>query len=228
MLVLFTLIVMGVVAFMQYRNGLFTSAAMIVQVLLAGLVAFGFWEPIANELDGSFANGSLAGYEDAIALVGLFSLTLAGLRLVTNRINKAMIDFNWTVQQIGGPAAGLVTGYLVSGFLVCVFQTLPIEENFAGFTMRKKDDEPAMRHYMPADRVWLALMRRAGAYPLAWSEAPDDPGKKEEQKNAFDYWATFDRAGTFELRYARYRRHTDQRGPLTYQGEFDRDLGRKQ
>jgi hypothetical protein len=226
MLVLFTLIIIGIVAFMQYRNGLFTSAAMIVQVLIAGLVAFGFWEPIADELEASLANGSLAGYEDAIALVGLFSLTLAGLRLVTNRLNKAMIDFNWTVQQIGGPAAGVVTGYLVAGFLVCVFQTLPIEENFVGFTLRKSD-EPGLRRFLPPDRFWLALMRYGGAYPLVSSEAKDDPAKKENDKSAFDRWETFDRAGTFELRYARYRRHTERRGPMKYRGEFDRDLGRK-
>lgn len=227
MLVLFTLIVIGIVAFMQYRNGLFTSAAMIVQVLLAGLVAFGFWEPIADELDASFFNSPLDGYQDCIVLIGLFCVTLGVLRLVTNRLNKAMIDFNWTLQQIGGPAAGLVTGYLLSGFLVCVFQTLPVEESFLGFSMRKPD-EPGLRRFLPADRVWLALMRHAGAYPLAWSEPKEDTGKKDEEKNAFDFWETFDREGTYELRYSRYRRHTDQRGPLTYQGEFDRELGRRQ
>jgi uncharacterized membrane protein required for colicin V production len=221
MLVVFTLGIMGIVAFMQYRNGLFTSVAMIIQVLLAGLVAFSFWEPIADELDAYWSDGRMAGYEDAIVLVGLFCLTLGGLRLVTNRLNKMMIDFNWHVQQVGGPAAGLITGYLVSGFLVCVFQTLPIEENFLTFTMRKTD-EPGLRRYLPADRVWLALMRHAGAYPLAWTE------EKEDAENPFDRWATFDREGTFELRYARYRRHTDKRGPMNYQGELDRELGRRQ
>jgi uncharacterized membrane protein required for colicin V production len=221
MIVLFTLIVIAVVAFMQYRNGLFTSVAMIAQVLLAGLVAFAFWEPIADELDAYFADGKLAGYEDCIVLVSLFSLTLGGLRFVTNKLNKAMIDFKWTIQQVGGPAAGVVTGYLVSGFLVCVFQTLPVEENFAGFTMRK-EGEPALRRYVPADRVWLALMRHAGAYSLAWTEA------KEGDDNPFDRWATFDGAATYELRYARYRRHNDKRGPMNYRGEFDAELGRKQ
>ena len=104
MIVLFTLIVIAVVAFMQYRNGLFTSVAMIAQVLIAGLVALAFWDPIADELDAYFADGKLAGYEDCMVLVGLFSLTLGGLRFVTNKLNKAMIDCKWIIQQVGGPA----------------------------------------------------------------------------------------------------------------------------
>jgi uncharacterized membrane protein required for colicin V production len=219
MLILFTLVVMLIVAASQYRNGLFMSVAMLIQVLLAGLVAFCFWEPIADELDGYFQDGPIAGYEDCLVLTLLFVGTLTGLRLMTNRLNAQMIDFNWLVQQIGGPVVGLATGYLVAGFLVCVFQTLPLEENFLGFTPRQAG-EWRLRRILPSDRVWLALMRHAGAYPLCWEE--DNP----EAELPFDRCATFDRAGTFELRYERYRRHTGGRGPMPYGGELDKELGR--
>jgi hypothetical protein len=64
-------------------------------------------------------------------------------------------------------------------------------------------------------------MRHAGAYPLSGTE--DNP----EAESAFDRSATFDRHGTFELRYQRYRRHTASRpAPMPYQGEFDRELKR--
>jgi uncharacterized membrane protein required for colicin V production len=222
MLVIFSLLVIAGVALAQYRNGLFTSVAMTIQVMLAGLIAFELWEPVADELDTYLADGRLAGYEDCIALVGLFALSLFGMRLITNRLNKMMIDFNPIVQQVGGPAAGVVTGYLVSGFLVCVFQTLPVDENFMGFTPRAEKESP-LRRYMPADRVWLALMRRAGAYPLSWDE--DNPNESENLKR----YVTFDRDGTFEIRYARFRRHSDKRTPptLRYEGEFESELSRK-
>jgi uncharacterized membrane protein required for colicin V production len=219
MLILFTLVIMLVVAASMYRNGIFTSLTMLIQVPLAGLLAFGFWEPVADELDSFFQDGPLAGYEDCIALTLLFVISLTILRLVTNRLNKEMIDFNWLAQQIGGPVIGLATGYLVAGFLICVFQTLPLDENFLGFSPRRKD-EPALRSVIPGDRVWLALMRRAGAYPLCWEE--DNPDLDEP----FDRCVTFDRDGTFELRYERYRRHSDKRGPMPYQGEFDKELRR--
>ncbi len=220
MLILFTLVVMAVVAASQYRNGPFTSVTVLLQVMLAGLVAFAFWEPVADELDGALQGGRAAGLEDAIALTFLFVAAFLGMRVVTNRINHQLIDYPTAVQHAGGPAVGLITGYLLSGFLVCVFQTLPIEEHFLGFAPRRAD-ESSLRRIVPADRVWLAMMRHAGAYPLSWREAD------ENAPTAFDRYATFDRQGTFELRYGRYRRGSEGRGPRTYRGEFDAELGRK-
>jgi uncharacterized membrane protein required for colicin V production len=220
MLLILSIVVVLIVAGSQYRNGIFTSATMLIQVLLAGLVAFGLWEPLADELDGLMQTGRLAGFEDCMALTGLFAGALLGLRLITNRINKEPFDFNPIAQQFGGPAIGLITGYLVSGFLICVLQTLPLDEEFLGFTPRRPD-ESNLRSYFPADRVWLAMMRRAGAYPFAWAE--DNPNVD----SPFDRWATFDRAGTFELRYLRFRRHAPGREPVDYRGEFGRELARK-
>jgi uncharacterized membrane protein required for colicin V production len=220
MLVILSIIVVLIVAGSQYRNGIFTSATMLVQVLLAGLVAFGLWEPVADELDALLQDGRLAGFEDCITLTCLFAGALLVLRLITNRINKEPLDFNPIAQQFGGPAIGLVTGYLVSGFLICVLQTLPLDEEFLGFTPRRPD-ESTLRSYIPADRVWLAMMRRAGAYPFAWAE--DNP----DADSQFDRWATFDRAGTFEIRYLRFRRHTSGRDAVIYRGEFERELARK-
>jgi hypothetical protein len=89
MLLLFTLILVAGVALAQYRNGLFTSVTMLMQVIIAGLVAFGLFEPVADELDGYWQAGAMAGYEDCIALAVLFAVTLAVLRLITNRyLNK--------------------------------------------------------------------------------------------------------------------------------------------
>ena len=48
----------------QYRNGLFSSFAMLIMVFLSGLAAFGFWEPIADLLDPLFQNNAMAGTED--------------------------------------------------------------------------------------------------------------------------------------------------------------------
>ena len=67
MLVILSLIVVLIVAGSQYRNGIFTSATMLIQVLLAGLIAFGLWEPVADELDGLLQDGRLAGFEDCMA-----------------------------------------------------------------------------------------------------------------------------------------------------------------
>jgi hypothetical protein len=221
MLLLFTLVIVLAVGYAQHRNGLFSSFAMLIQVVLAGLVAFNFWEPLASALEPLFQGNFLAGTEDLLALTGLFCLVLGPLRWATNYVAPQMIDYHGSVQLIGAGIVGMVTGYLVSGFLLCAVETLPLDEHFLGFEPRAKD-ESGLRSLFPADRVWLALMRHAGAYPLHYTE------DNSELDYPYDRYRTFDREGSFELRYLRYRRHTELRGPLPYGGEFDRSNYRKQ
>ena len=63
----------------------------------------------------------------------LFLVTLALLRGLTNSLAATEMDFPPAVQQGGAAFFGVVTGYLVAGFLVCAIQTLPLSERFLGF-----------------------------------------------------------------------------------------------
>jgi hypothetical protein len=204
-----TILIMLILAYIYLVDGLATAFTMFCNVFLAGLIAFNFWEPLADLLEPAFARSFFAGYEDALCLVILFSLTLGLLRLVTNSLSFAAIYFHPLLQNIGGAFSGLATGYLISGFLICVFQTLPWHERFMGFQPECDPKEPGLRQVLPPDRVWLALMHRAGLGPFAWGDKP-----------------TFDPEATFELRYARFRRYGDSRAPLPYHGEFDKELRR--
>src|SRR6266446_2930219 len=78
MIYVFTLVIVLGVAAAQYRNGIFTSITMLIQVVLAGLIASCFFEPVADELDSMFQGGRFAGFEDCIALALLFAGSLLG------------------------------------------------------------------------------------------------------------------------------------------------------
>ncbi len=204
------------VGYAHMRDGLFTALCMLVNVVLAGIVAFGFFEPVADWLDNSMQSTSWTGYEDFLALMLLFSGSLIVLRAATNRIAPDMLDFPANAQYVGA-VLGLVTGYFLSGFLLCAMQTLPVHVNFMDFQPSEKNDS-GTRSIFPPDRVWLSMMRYAGAHALAWEE--DD----SSNENRYDRFKTFDRYGTFELRYSRYRRHTDTEAPKKYQMELEREL----
>jgi hypothetical protein len=201
MLAAVTIGVMLLVAYAYFHQGLFTAFTMCCNVLIAGLVAFNFWEPLAAAWEPHLAGTILAGFEDAICLVLLFCVALGLLRLAINHLNPTVIDYPPLFQQIGAGLLGLATGYLVCGFLVCVLQTLPWHENFMFFQGESSGKEPALRRFLPPDRVWLSLMQQAGA-------------------------GTFDEYDTFELRYQRYRRYGDRRTPQKYRGELDREIRR--
>jgi hypothetical protein len=221
----FTILIMAAVTYAFWREGLLTACTMCINVFLAGLVAFNFFEPLADALDPIFADNFLHGYEDALSLMLLFGFTLGILRLLTNTIAAFDLEFPPVLLRAGGVIFGLATGYLASGVIVCVLQTLPWHENFMGFDP-KIDPSAAgqsARSILPPDRVWLALMQRAGAYAFA-NYVDEDKGSPYEK------YRTFDKDATFELRYARYRRYNlrskddSEERPLPYQGEFDQQL----
>jgi hypothetical protein len=184
-----TVLIMLIVAYCHWREGLLTAACMAVNVFLAGLVAFNFWEPLADQLEPLLAGTFLLGYEDALCLVGLFAVALVLLRTAVNRLARSEPEYPAKSRQVGGAVCGLITGYLAAGFLLCVLQTLPLPVNFFGFYYEVSQNAGGAKtpRVLPPDHAWLALMHGGG----------------------------FDPNGTFEIRYARHRRIADDREPPT-------------
>ncbi len=218
-----SVVIMLLVAYVYWHEGLFTACSMCGNVFVAGLVAFNFWEPLADFLEPPLSGTFMAGFEDCLCLMILFCLTLGLLRIVTNLLAKRLIEFPELLQRAGGLAFGLITGYLLAGFLVCTLQTLPWHRNFMLFEPKyEAGPEHAFRRLFPPDRVWLALMHRAGAY--AFSTSDQDERFPDATVLSYDKYFSFDKFGTFELRYARYRRYGDDGKTLPYQGEFAEEL----
>jgi hypothetical protein len=192
MLILLTLGIMGAVGYAFIREGLLTALVSIFNILLSGLFAFNFFEPLATELENQFAGSLLAGYEDALCLVVLFCVPLGLLRLITNNLAPSWIDLPALAHQIGAGLCGLVAGYLVAGFLLVLVQTLPLNEKFLGFDATTDPRTMALRRFIPPDRVWLAMLNRSSRGAFAGSEP-----------------TPFDPEADYELRYARLRRTRD-------------------
>ena len=76
MLAFLTLLMVLALGYAYFVEGIFTGFLMCCNVFISGLVAFDFWEPIADQLEPSFRGTFLQGYEDALALVLLFTVTL--------------------------------------------------------------------------------------------------------------------------------------------------------
>ena len=220
LLIIVSLLIMLGVGYAYLREGLFTAFTMCCNVIISGLVAFNYWEPLADMLDSSFSSSFLHGYEDVLCLLALFCVTLAALRTVTNVLGNMELSLPPGIHRGGGVVFGVLTGYLATGFLVCAFQTMPWHKNFMFFDP-SYDSGSTLRRVLPPDRVWLALMFRAGAYSFSNNE---EFSAKEQDPSLYDKFYTFDKYGTFEYRYARYRRYSDKGEPDAYQRELDAEL----
>lgn len=200
MIAILTLLVTAAVAYALVREGLLTAVTMLVNVVLAGLVAFNFYEPISDELEKMLVGTFLEKTEDALVLTLLFTGALGVLRVATNNLANQELDLPALPQQIATALVGAVTGYLLAGFLTCMVSTLPLPEKFLGY---EAADESPLRRYLPADRVWLGMMYHAGAGPFSQGQATPEglPATLP---------ATHDPEGSFPLRYARLRRVKDE------------------
>src|SRR5947209_13108531 len=110
-----TIVIMLAIGYAYLTEGMFTGFLMCVNVLIAGLVAFNFWEPLAAAMASGFQGGFLAGYEDMLALAVLFCGTLGALRTLTNNLTNTRIEFHEALQAAGGAFFGMLTGYLTAG-----------------------------------------------------------------------------------------------------------------
>jgi hypothetical protein len=202
---LLTVLIMLAIAYAFWREGPLTAFAMFCNTLIAGIIAFNFWEPIADLLDPPFQDTVLEGTEDALALMIPFLLILMGLRLATNSLASTHMEYPALLYRGGAVFFGLLTGYFLAGILVCALQTLPIQKNFLSFEFYKPGEASPGRKFIPPDMVWLSMMNRTSGKSLSGGDEP------------------FDAMGSFELRYARHRR-VDESGKSTpHMGEFKRE-----
>jgi hypothetical protein len=211
MLGFFTILIMLGVGYAYLREGLFTAFAMLINVLLAGTITFNFYEPLAALMEPTLSGTFFAGYEDMVAMIGLFALSLGILRTATNALSATMVQYPGPLQRPGAFVAGLAVGYFTAGFLICALQTLPWHQNFMSFDWESRGSAEPVRRVLPPDRVWLALMHRSGAYCFSSQEDP----KGKESNSFYDKYKTFDPDGVFEMNYGRYRRYNDQGQTLT-------------
>ena len=199
-----TVVLMAVVAYAYWREGPLTAFAMCCNTAVAGVVAFNFWEPIADAIEPSLEGNFLKGTEDALALMALFAATLMLLRWLTNNLASTHVDYPSLLYRGGALLFGATTGYLAAGFLVCVLQTLPWHQGFLSFATHDPARATPARRLLPPDVVWLAAMHRLSGAGLSAGE-----GRR------------FDKNGNFELRYARYRRHDDKGNTLPLRNDLE-------
>lgn len=137
MMMLLTLIVVGVTAYIWSARGFFSALVHMVCVLVAGAVAFGVWEPLGYALlnaapDRDFGS-FLGGMAWALALALPFAVTLALLRWGIDKLLPANAQCETSVDYIGGGVCGLVSGVISAGILVLSIGYLRVGPDYGGY-----------------------------------------------------------------------------------------------
>jgi hypothetical protein len=181
---------------MLVREGLWSNALTLINVIFAGLLASSFWESAAAWLEGMDA--SFTYLVDFIAVWGVFCLAFIVFRALTDYLSKVQVRFKKPVDMAGGTFMAIWVGWVLVCFTCFTLHMAPLGRQFmdGGFY-----EEPGGSIFMGLnpDRKWLGLVHMTSQGSLSTAH-PD----KEGETN------TFDPGGEFIYKYYQRRANLEQ------------------
>jgi uncharacterized membrane protein required for colicin V production len=105
--------------YLWLTRGFFSALVHMLCVIVAGALAFAFWEPLAYWMLGSVkASSSLQGVAWGVALVIPFALALSVLRLGIDKLLPSNVQLDTVTNYVGGGVCGLISGVITAGVVV--------------------------------------------------------------------------------------------------------------
>jgi hypothetical protein len=129
-------IIAGCAAFLFLKGTLVQGITMILNVIIAGFVALGFYEMLVPLLV-KYAAG-MAEWAPLICFGLLLILTFAILQTVAMQLGKEKVDLGKLPEQIGRVVCGVILGYVVTGNLLvaAAMAPLPVQYPYPRFEQR--------------------------------------------------------------------------------------------
>ena len=125
------IIILGCAAFQYFKGTLANAIATIIITVCASVVAFGFFEVIANLIiRRSSTGGSLVPWAQPLCFVLLFILTFAILQTAALFLTRKKIDLGLLPERIGRVVCGILLGLLLSGLLLTALHMAPLPNKF--------------------------------------------------------------------------------------------------
>ena len=135
------IIMAGCAAFLYLKGTLALGIVMIFNALVAGTAAFGFFE-MASKYLIQYSPGLIL-WAPMVSFLVLLILVFALLQAVGMQINKEKIDLGLMPERIGRPVAGVVLGYVVTGYLLVAVAMAPLPSRYPYPRFGDRNPNPA-------------------------------------------------------------------------------------
>jgi uncharacterized membrane protein required for colicin V production len=154
-------IIFGIVLFatvaMTVREGLWSNTLTLVNIIISGLVAFGFYAPLVVYLDESVTDGQHTYWLDFAVLWALFCIAMVICRSLTAAFSKTRMRFKYPIDDFGGPLVGLIAAFVLASFTLASFHAAPMPKDFLGGKLAYTSADSASPISQP-DATWLKFV----------------------------------------------------------------------
>jgi len=157
------LIISGCVAYQYLKGTLVKSFAAIITAICAAVVAFGYFELLANLFIGSNRNLLLARWAQPLSFVLLFVLAFAILQTIATQLTRQPVDLGSLAERIGRVVCGFFLGLIISGFLLTALAMAPLSNKYPyqRFDAKRPDAEKPNKVLFNADGFatgWFSIV----------------------------------------------------------------------
>jgi len=158
--------VYGIVVFagwaMMVREGLWSNAIALVNIILSGLVAFGWYQPLVIYLD-EMTDGNNTYWLDYAIIWALFVATMLVLQTLTRVLSRSRMRFKNPIDPVGGPLMGLIAAWVLATFVLATLHTSPMPKNAFGGKLVKASEVGSASAFSSPDAAWLRFIERMSA-----------------------------------------------------------------
>jgi hypothetical protein len=172
MAVIVDLVICGLILGILYAltsEGAWGAALMFFNVLFSGMIAFNFYEPVANLIDST---GIPWGFSDTLSMLGLFCISLGLLRMTTETIAPAMVRFPTPIYHLCRLVFGFGGAVVTIAIVILAFHTAPVHKKI--FNSVKYDSKPPFGAGL--DHQWLGFFQyETGAVFTSLGSGQRDP-----------------------------------------------------
>jgi hypothetical protein len=122
-------IILGCGALLYFKGTFIHALASIIIAIVAGVIAFAFFEGFANMLISRGASGtllSIAPWAQTLCFILIYVVVFAVMQTGATFLLKDSTKFEFLPECIGRIACGIVLGFIVSGFLLTALAMGPL------------------------------------------------------------------------------------------------------
>jgi hypothetical protein len=160
----------------------------LVVMLLSGLIATNYFEPLAAYFDkpvvgGPPAIGSMATYTyllDFICFWALFLISLFVLRILTDILSRHRIKFNFWVEMVGRSVLALWVGWVFVSIVAFSIQLSPLPPSTVQATPNSK------MMLIGPDRIWMGFVQSRSRGALARGSYSSSPRHEDDMEGNYE------------------------------------------